>query len=266
MPYHDLRSKGGPYGHQCNGHRVQRTHPRPIEHGTNRQHCSLRIDNVYSHRPHCSTNDVRRTRCTERREHGSNSCSQYRAVFHDSPIVYVLRTYRGNSLLTCVVQTGLGRDVWTLPFSDITKMLKYYWICELLYITLTWLIRIAFVLYFLRIFPDQSFRRTVWTFIAIYLSATVACVLAVAFICTPVSFLWTGWDGEHSGNCRDHHAVVTTQAALTIVADLVTFALPLSQIWRLPMSLKKKIGVALMFSVGIVYVCKSAAYVRCMRY
>ncbi|KAH7078539.1 hypothetical protein FB567DRAFT_596137 [Paraphoma chrysanthemicola] len=150
-----------------------------------------------------------------------------------------------------MTHTGLGRDIWTLPFDNISQMLKYYWAGELLYFAVTWLIRIAFVLFFFQVFIDQTFRRVLWAVIAIYLAAMISGILSVAFLCTPVSYAWRSWEGEHEGRCIDHNAVAFTQAAFTITADVVTIVLALSQIWHLHMSLKKKIGVALMFSIGI---------------
>ncbi|KAH7079234.1 hypothetical protein BKA63DRAFT_261794 [Paraphoma chrysanthemicola] len=150
-----------------------------------------------------------------------------------------------------MTRIGLGRDIWTLPFDNITQILKYYWAGEMLYFALTWLIRIAFVLFFFQVFIDQTFRRVLWAVIAIYLAAMISGILSVAFLCTPVSFAWQSWDGENKGRCIDHNAVVFAQAAFTIVADIVTIGLALSQIWHLQMSLKKKISVVLMFSIGI---------------
>ncbi|KAH7081117.1 hypothetical protein BKA63DRAFT_461972 [Paraphoma chrysanthemicola] len=145
---------------------------------------------------------------------------------------------------------GLGRDIWTLPFHDISELIKSYWICEILYFTLTWLIRIAFVLFFFQIFVDKNFRKVLSAVIGVYILAMVSGILAVSFICTPISYLWNSWDGEHKGHCLDHNAAVFAQAALSIVADIVTLALAISQIWNLQMNMKKKIGVMLMFSLG----------------
>ncbi|KAH7091693.1 hypothetical protein FB567DRAFT_465162 [Paraphoma chrysanthemicola] len=147
-------------------------------------------------------------------------------------------------------RTGLGRDIWTLPFHDITELIKSYWICELLYFTLTWLIRIAFVLFFFQIFVETRFRKILSAVIGVYILAMVSGILTVSFICTPVSYLWNSWDGEHKGHCLDHNAAVFAQAALSIVADIVTLALAISQVRNLQMSMKKKIGVMIMFSLG----------------
>ncbi|KAH7065662.1 hypothetical protein BKA63DRAFT_524369 [Paraphoma chrysanthemicola] len=150
-----------------------------------------------------------------------------------------------------ILDTGLGRDLWTLPFSDIYTTLKYFWICEILFAVAGWLIRIAFVLFFLQIFTDRKFQIGIWVIIAVYLCIMVTTIGLVISICTPVSYFWTSWDAEHAGRCRNHNVLVLASSSVFIAADLLTFALPLSRIWRLQMSLKKKIGVALMLSVGL---------------
>lgn len=49
-------------------------------------------------------------------------------------------------------------------------------------------------------------------------------------------------------------AFIYTHAALNIALDVWMLALPASQIWRLNLSWKKKIGVLAMFGFGILYV------------
>ncbi|KAH7066522.1 hypothetical protein FB567DRAFT_616205 [Paraphoma chrysanthemicola] len=150
-----------------------------------------------------------------------------------------------------LLDTGLGRDLWTLPFSDIYTTLKYFWICEILFAVVGWLIRIAFVLFFLQIFTDRKFQIIIWVIIAGYLCIMVTTIGLVISICTPVSYFWTSWDAEHAGRCRNHNVLVLASSSIFIAADLLTFALPLSRVWGLHMSLKKKIGVAFMLSVGL---------------
>ncbi|KAF2832682.1 hypothetical protein CC86DRAFT_377807 [Ophiobolus disseminans] len=123
-------------------------------------------------------------------------------------------------------------------------------LCEMLYLTTSWLLRIGFILFFFQIFVDEKFRRTLKVTVSLFLAGLVAGVLPFAFTCNPVSFHWNAWDGEHRGRCINHNAVVFAQAALAIVADFATLGLALSQVAHLRMDLKQKIGIVLMFSIG----------------
>ena len=163
--------------------------------------------------------------------------------------------------------TGLGRDMWNVPFSDITTTLlvrrctlsrqtltdtetQYFWISEIAYFTTLGFIKISFLLFFLQIFPDQRFRQIVWAVIYFQIASMIAFGFAATFFCTPVAFAWKQWDGEHTGKCINNNTLAFTHAAHSILLDFVTLSLPVTQIWRLHMGLKKKIGVLLMFSVG----------------
>ncbi|RII09966.1 hypothetical protein CUC08_Gglean005956 [Alternaria sp. MG1] len=145
---------------------------------------------------------------------------------------------------------GLGQDIWKVPFEHITSMLQFFWICEMVYFNLIGFIKIAFLLFFLQIFPDKRFRATIWGVIVLNIASMIAFTFGVAFICTPVSFMWTSLDGKHQGHCGNNNALAFSHAGVSIVLDLVTLALPIGQIWNLQLKTKKKIGVLLMFSVG----------------
>ena len=146
--------------------------------------------------------------------------------------------------------TGLGQDMWKVPFSDITFTLYFFWISESTYFALIGFIKIQFLLFYLHIFPDKNFRRVVWGVIAFNLTSMIAFVFSSIFLCSPVSFAWTQWDGEHHGTCSNNNSLSYANASISILLDFVALSLPLPQIWRLQLSLRKKIGVLLMFSVG----------------
>ena len=62
----------------------------------------------------------------------------------------------------------------------------------------------------------------------------------------------TQWDGEHQGKCVDVNALAFANAGLCIVLDLVTLGLPISQVVKLQLSLRKKFWVTAMLSVGLM--------------
>jgi hypothetical protein len=69
-------------------------------------------------------------------------------------------------------------------------------------------------------------------------------------ICRPISYYWNRWDMEHVGHCWDIQAVAYANAGISIVLDILTLILPITQVWNLHLGLRKRIGVILMFSVG----------------
>ena len=69
-----------------------------------------------------------------------------------------------------------------------------------------------------------------------------------------MNYYWTQWDGEHDGKCSNHNALLLAHSIINIVLDVVVIALPMPVLLRLQMQWEKRIGMCLMFAVGIVYV------------
>lgn len=60
------------------------------------------------------------------------------------------------------------------------------------------------------------------------------------------------WDGVADGKCLNFDLGAVIHAIINILLDVAIFALPLTQLWGLNLSRKKKIHVMLMFSVGFL--------------
>lgn len=108
------------------------------------------------------------------------------------------------------------------------------------------------LLFYLRIFPFTAVRHLLWGTVVFDVVYGTTFVLVSVLQCAPVDYFWLSWDGEHRGACLNSNAVGWANAAISIVMDFWMLALPLSQLRSLRLHWKKKIGVALMFGVGIV--------------
>jgi len=78
----------------------------------------------------------------------------------------------------------------------------------------------------------------------------ISFVAATVFQCMPVSYSWNSWDGEHVGTCNNIHLQGWLSAAFNMVLDMIVIALPMPYIYGLNMSLKKKLMVMFIFSLG----------------
>ncbi len=149
---------------------------------------------------------------------------------------------------------GLGRDIWTLSPQTITDFLFYFFIMAILYFTQVMLVKLCLLLFYLRIFPSPGVRHLLWGTIIFTVLFGVIFFFVAIFQCSPISFFWNHWDGEHEGSCRDINAIAWANAAISIALDFWMLAIPLAQLKALNLHWKKKIGVALMFIVGTLYV------------
>ncbi|KAK0387817.1 hypothetical protein NLU13_4062 [Sarocladium strictum] len=149
-----------------------------------------------------------------------------------------------------VTANGLGRDIWTLTATQITHVLRYFYIMAWLYFTQVTLVKLSIITFYMRIFPAKGVQRVLWgTFIFTVLWG-LAFVLTAIFQCQPIHYFWNKWDGLHKGTCLSTNAISWSNAAINIALDLWILAVPLWQLRELHLHWKKKIGVAFMFCIG----------------
>lgn len=163
---------------------------------------------------------------------------------------------------------GLGKDIWFIPFDDITELLhvclpptlatnltrQLYFTVECLYVASIALTKISMLLLYLRLFPGDQLRLAVKMVLAFTTAWGIAILFANVFACSPISYFWTQWDGEHKGECVNNDQLLWAHALINIVLDAVIIALPMPTLFKLNMNWRKKAGVIVMFAIGIVYV------------
>jgi hypothetical protein len=145
---------------------------------------------------------------------------------------------------------GLGKDVWTLPYANITAFGRFFYVLVVLYFAQIALLKMSMLFFYLRIFPSTGTRKVLWATVVFNALFGIIFVFVAIFQCKPVSYFWTKWDGEHQGSCIDMNSMGWAHAGINIALDLWMLAIPLSQLPGLNLNWKKKVGVAIMFSVG----------------
>jgi hypothetical protein len=120
--------------------------------------------------------------------------------------------------------------------------------CEAFYIITNGLLKLAYLFFYLRIFPSQSFRIKCWITIGICIATTIAYAVVTFLQCSPVSFAWN--KDTRDGSCVDYNAVAWSHSGVNIVQDFVILFLPLPELRRLRITARKKIGLLLVFGLG----------------
>ncbi|KAF2199568.1 CFEM domain-containing protein [Delitschia confertaspora ATCC 74209] len=146
---------------------------------------------------------------------------------------------------------GLGKDIWTLPYFKVTNFLETLYVMEVLYFAQVPLLKLSLLFFYQRIFPGRPVRRLIWATIALNSLYGVVFIIVAIFQCQPISFYWTSWDGEHTGQCININALSWANAVISIVLDIWMLAIPLSQLIHLKLAWKKKVQVSMMFCTGI---------------
>ncbi|KAF3003238.1 hypothetical protein E8E13_010027 [Curvularia kusanoi] len=149
-----------------------------------------------------------------------------------------------------LIPNGLGRDIWTLNFGQVTAFGKYFYWVEICYFAQLSVLKLAFLFFYKRIFPGRTIQRIIMATIFFSILYGTVFVIVAVFQCRPISYYWTKWDGEHSGRCININALVWANAAISIAVDLWMLGIPLSQLVHLKLSWSKKAGVVVMFCLG----------------
>ncbi|KAG5949036.1 hypothetical protein E4U53_006049 [Claviceps sorghi] len=149
---------------------------------------------------------------------------------------------------------GLGIDLWGVSDEDIQIFGNYFFAIAILYMILMTQIKLSLCFFYLNIFPGVIIRRCLWVTVAFHVLITVAFALALLFGCTPLDYSWTRFDLTNkpfaSGSCGTFNAGGWVNSAVSVASDLWLIAIPLTQVSRLNLHIKKKIGIILMFLTG----------------
>jgi hypothetical protein len=114
--------------------------------------------------------------------------------------------------------------------------------------------KLSILAFYLRIFPSRNFRISVYILMGLCTAWLVSMLFAAMFQCWPISYTWKSYTGEAKGSCIDLRALAWASTATNISLEIAIIALPISQILKLTLSLRKKIQVACMFAVGLLLV------------
>lgn len=96
----------------------------------------------------------------------------------------------------------------------------------------------------------NAFFWTTRALIGLTLTFYIALFITTQFYCTPREKIWDRW---LPGTCLNRRLVDAPSGVFNAVLDLLIFALPQRVIWSLNMSMSKRLGVSLVFSLGLVY-------------
>jgi hypothetical protein len=107
--------------------------------------------------------------------------------------------------------------------------------------------------FFLLVCPVPVFQKVAkWTIGFIILCNVVMAIIG-ALQRQPLYLVWEGWKVyPPQGAVLDVTALALSHAAMNVALDIWMLILPLTQVIHLGLKPKKKIGVILIFSVGIL--------------
>lgn len=112
--------------------------------------------------------------------------------------------------------------------------------------------KVSILLLYRRIFSPQKkshFDRAIRLFIVILSLFYVAITLAKIFECTPRARIW---DKRRPGTCVNIPNLLNASGAFNTLTDILLLLIPVKVSWDLNTSVKRKVGVALLFTFGFL--------------
>lgn len=124
-------------------------------------------------------------------------------------------------------------------------------VAEYMYaITLT-LTKLSILAFFLRIFPDHNFRRMVHGTVAFIIVMSATFLVLFMLQSVPMKVSWEGWKEKNpKGVLLSTNAIATSHGAINVALDVWMLILPMTQLWKIGIKPKKKIGIMSMFGAG----------------
>jgi hypothetical protein len=123
-----------------------------------------------------------------------------------------------------------------------------------LYGSILMTLKIGVLLEWSRIFVPKGTRNRFWWLCNATLVFNVLFYVAVKLVdnlaCFPHEKIW---NLTIEGHCINQRASTLASAVVNLVSDLVILGLPQMVIWKLNMSLTRRIGVSCVFAVGVLY-------------
>ncbi|KAL8383550.1 hypothetical protein RB595_010651 [Gaeumannomyces hyphopodioides] len=162
-----------------------------------------------------------------------------------------------------LVDSGLGRDQWTLTPQQVIAFSYWLYVMEPIYLAAIWCIKTSFLCLFIRLFATGqterfclrgrlSLRHALWgTAIANTLCIS-SFIITFIFQCTPISFTWMRWQGQAEGTCINLNVAICAHGALGIAFDIWILYLPMSQLPSMHLPGRKKVQVGLMLGIGAI--------------
>ncbi|KAJ5884764.1 hypothetical protein N7495_009274 [Penicillium taxi] len=151
-----------------------------------------------------------------------------------------------------IASLGFGQNIWDIPFETITEFYKGFQVVAITYKIQISLAKISVCLFLLRIFQTTYFCRISYVLITVNALTGIAWAFVDSFRCIPIKLTWLGWTDEVPGTCINFIDSILVNCIVNIIVDSIMVIMPVYEVVRLKLPMRKKLAVALMFIVASV--------------
>lgn len=157
--------------------------------------------------------------------------------------------------VSLTLKAGAGLHMWDLQLKRLSGLLYLVNISIILYSPTVFFIKLSILLQYTRIFAPTvegnmrmvvAIRICISTIFIFYIIATFFSI----FQCSPREKIWNIL--ETDGHCYDVGAFEKASGVFNIVSDFAILILPISSVWRLHMTFRKKLLTTAVFAIGFL--------------
>ncbi|KAI1840419.1 hypothetical protein JX266_013386 [Neoarthrinium moseri] len=159
----------------------------------------------------------------------------------------------GAGLELASAELGFGMHFWDVDVRNATKLLQMFYVVEIIYTWIKLIAKVSIIMLFMRVFTGTGHGNNRWFRWACYACLGYCAIslttftFVIAFQCQPVETIWNRFV---SGKCIDVNAIGYSGAIMSVVEDLVLMILPISELRKLQIGGRKRIGVRIMFALA----------------
>ncbi|KAK7938116.1 uncharacterized protein PG986_014984 [Apiospora aurea] len=175
-------------------------------------------------------------------------------LFGDDIIIVLasILALSADALILATGFLGFGLHLWDVDPAHAPALLQLVYAGQVVYSLVKTLAKVAILCLIRQIFAHVTWiRRVVKVGFVFYFCSGVAFTAVVVLQCLPVQATWIP-SLRSSSKCLDIQAVGYATGALTIAEDIFMIILPLPHLFRMQMSIKKKLSVSLLFGFAFI--------------
>lgn len=113
-------------------------------------------------------------------------------------------------------------------------------------------VRASILTLYIHIFPPRSFRLTCYLVLIINAGFCIGTIVADCLICQPISYRWDR--SIKDGHCGTQKSLDLSIAIVNFILDLAVVTILMPTLWRLKMTVGKKVVLSGIFGMGVMYV------------
>lgn len=150
-----------------------------------------------------------------------------------------------------ITNGGVGLQLGAVALADMEYMFKLLLVLQILYAIGLLLVKASILGLYWRLFGVKvGFRRAIYVVGAVVLAWAISSILETFLLCTPFEYNWN--PAVEGGRCANRNAAFIATGVLNLVTDLMVLSLPLSHIWALQLPLGQRLGLLVIFSLGML--------------